>query len=512
MSTVIVCQNKALPRSIDVTMSVQKAQIESTTDLSVPVFNTPNSGFRHGAERIQYFQSITPMEDLWTADEEPRKAGTTFFSQNPRAATFAVAGIFTTAQAGYAKYKAANTTIATWAAVSDGEFQITDVDGGGAVEVSAIDFSAVLTMDDVNAAIQARLTVASAGSLIEWTGTQFILTSPTTGATSVVGNLNTPAVPAGTDISVAGFMNGQDDANDPTDDNILVPGYTPTGNIADELTLIEEAARCSGQFVYAYTFDKIYRDSSDQLDIAAWVEARSVIAGLTFNSPLVIDPNSTSDLGSQLYALGYEKTFGVYHDNAYYYPEVGILATMLSVNYAAAGSVITAKFKDVVGIPTVPVDETDLSVLVGKRVNTFTVVGNNSRTFREGMMFSSSWFLDERIGMDNYVEELQTALYNVFLQNGVVPYTGVGLALQRGAIDQVSNRYVSNGLFSERELSAEEAGSNEIRVKPAYLADPAAISSMTASDRANRIGPPWTIDVYLSGAIHKTSVNINAFA
>ena len=119
-------------------------------------------------------------------------------------------------------------------------------------------------------------------------------------------------------------------------------------------------------------------------------------------------------------------------------------------------STITTKFKDLNGIPTVSITQTQLEVLNGKRINTFTAVGNNARTFREGVNASPSWFIDDRINLDNFREELQVAVYNVFLQRKKVPYTANGLNLLRSAMDRICNRYVINGTFAERPVDQTE--------------------------------------------------------
>jgi len=166
-------------------------------------------------------------------------------------------------------------------------------------------------------------------------GGSFRFTSNLTGDGSTVSDLAELAVTVGTPISGAGFINAENDPQDATDDNVIVDGYTPSGNLQDELQYIADAASATGKFVYGYTLDRTYRDSSDQIDAATWMEARTGILALTLNSPLVLDPNSTSDIGYLLESTANIRTFSTYHDNAFYYPEVGILARLLSVNYAA---------------------------------------------------------------------------------------------------------------------------------------------------------------------------------
>jgi len=233
--------------------------------------------------------------------------------------------------------------------------------------------------------------------------------------------------------------------------------------------------------------------------------------GLCVNSAFAHDSGSTTDIGYLCKTAGYTRTFVVYHNNPYYYPEMAILAIALSVNYSASNSTITMKFKDLYGIPTVPVTESELAVLTSKRINTFTLVGNNSRTTREGVDSNTSWFIDDRINLDNFKEELQVAVYNVFLQNNKVPYTTNGVNLIFNAEDSICRRYVLNGTFAARPIQL-ASNDNKVSIDPAYTISFTPLQNMTVSDRASRIGPPSTIIANLDGAVHSININVEAYS
>lgn len=505
MVDVIASSDKSLDRSIDVQVSVTKNQIEGATDLSVLLFVTKDAPYDQGAGRVRLYTDMEAVAEDFGSSQQAYRAATTFFSQPRRSATFAVGKMFVDPVAGFMKTKAVGTDVNAWKAVTDGSFNIT-VDGSS-VDVTALDFSSVTSLDDVASVVSAG---SAAFSCVNSNG-QFIFTSATTGDLSTVSALATVDPASGTDISGELFLNGQDDAGDPTDDVIIVPGYAPTGQIADELDLIEEAASTTGTFVYGWCMDKTFRDSQDQIDTATWIEARKANLALCLNSPFVKDPASTSDIGYLLSQTANIRTFTTYHDNAYYYPEVAIMAQMLGVDYRSENATITAKFKDLVGIPTVGVNSTDMAVLLSKRVNTFTAVGNNARTYREGQQENSAWFIDDLINLDNFEEELQTAVYNVFLQNGKVPYNEKGINLLRSAIVSVCERYVFNGTLSERQISV-TAGDNKPSIEPAYIITNTPLALVSDSDRAQRIGPPFKVKLNLTGAIHSVSIDVNAYA
>jgi hypothetical protein len=509
MSQIIIATDKALPRDIDVQVNVSKPQVELTTDLSVMVFLTPDDiTFDQSANRIRYYNSLDAVAADFVASSEAYRAATAFFSQVPRAKTFAIARVFDAAVAGFLMCGTTQTTLATWTAVTNGAFAIA-LDGV-TKQITGLNFSSCTTITGATSSgvfvINAALAASVAGTTCVSEGGRLKITSATTGDSSSVGFLTTPT--SGTDISGVGFMAGGliDGAVQVA---YAIPGYLPTGLVA-EAQLIKEAAACAGKFVYGWTLDKQYRDDSDAVDLAEWVEAQGILLGLCVNSSMAYDANSTTDVGALINTAGCTRTFVVYHNNSYYYPEVAILAYALSVDYAAENSTITAKFKDLIGIPTVPMTETELAVLTSKRINTFTLVGNNSRTFRDGTEASPSWFLDDRINLDNFKEELQVAVYIVFLIKKKVPYNSNGINMIGTAIDQVCRRYVSNGTFSTRPSTTPPVDGPAI--EPAYIISFANLVTMTASDRAARRGPPCTIIANLAGAIHSINVNVEAFA
>jgi hypothetical protein len=281
--------------------------------------------------------------------------------------------------------------------------------------------------------------------------------------------------------------------------------------LVSELGLIAEAARCGGSFVYGWALDAVYRDSADQVLAGQWAQARVAVMPLVSNSPLAWDPNSTTDLAPEIVTLGLFRAWPFYHDQAAYYPDMALLAIMLSVNYAQRNSTLTAKFKDLVGIPTVGLTETQWSVLEGKGYNTFTLTGNTARVHREGTTGNVAWFMDDVTNLDNFVEELQVAEYNVFLRNGKVPYNTTGQALLQEGLQQVCERYVFNGTLSDRRV-LDLTAVDGFRIDPPYDIIPTPIELMTVADRTDRIGPPFVINANLAGAIHSIAINVNAFS
>jgi hypothetical protein len=504
-SQIIVCGAKTLPRSIDLDIQVSKPQTEGEVDLSVTVFVQSSGNLPHGASRIRYYidpdSLATDVADGWL-NAEAAKAGRDFFAQSPRATTMAVAQAFDTAQAGYARMAPAG-TLAAFLLIANGSFAVS-IDGVSQ-DIVALDFTGETDFDGVASVIQAALQAIGSGGFTAATCTYLngviTIKSGTTGDSSAVSVLAAVDPVSGTDISGATYLNGLVAT--------LTHGYTP-GTLDSELSLITEAARCSGKFIYAWDLDESYRDSNDQKLAAQWAQQRTAVMSVTSNNVLAWDPGTTSDIGSVIEALGIYRKLLIWHDNKDYYPGMAVFALMLSVNYNAENSIRNAKFSDLTGIPTSPIDVTQLTVLQSKGYNLFTAVGVSARTFRDGETSTSpQWYLDQLIGLDNYKEDLSVNLYNVWLRNKIVPFDESGVALEQDAIDQINEKYVFNGFLGPRRV-LDLATKEGFRVDPAYATSFAPLELSTASERAARSGPPATINLNMRGAINTLSVNVFA--
>lgn len=501
----INCGNASLPRSLDVNVSVSKPQAEQTTDLSVAVFVQAGAGatpFGFGADRVAFFSSYDALAGDTRISAEGLKAGRDFFAQPKRARLLAVGQVFTVAQRGFMRTGAVG-ALAAFQAVTNGSFAVS-VDGTNR-NVSALNFSTDTTLAQVASRIQTALVAAGAtGATVTVSGTQFVFSSGTTGAASSVSVLGPVSPATGTDISGPGFLNGRLGVA------VVQPGYLP-GTLPTELDLIAQAAKCGGRFVYGWILDAAYRDTAAQNLAGTWAQARRALMPLVSNSPLAWDPASTNDIGPVSQAAGQFRVVPIYHDRADYYPDAATLAIALSVNYAQRNSTLTMKFKDLAGVPTVGVTESQWLTLQSKGYNVFTLTGNTARVFREGDTASPSWFIDDLTNLDNFTEELQVEVYNVFLRNGKVPYSPQGITLLRAGIQKVCERYVFNGAFSDRPVQDITAAEG-LRIDPAYDIQFTPIQDMTVADRAARVSPPATINLNLTGAIHSIAIDVNAYS
>lgn len=505
MVNVVNCGSASLPRSLDVQVTVSRPGAEVTTDLSVAVFVQDGGTFDFGAGRLAFYSTFDAVDDDPRVTAEGKKAARDFFAQPRRARRMAIGQVFSTPQKGYLLTGAIG-TLSAFQAVTAGSFAVS-IDGVNA-NISALNFSTDTTLAQVAARIQTALQAVATGGFTAATcvisGTQIKITSGTSGDGSTVSVLAPVSPAAGVDISGPGFLNGRAGVA------VVQPGYTP-GDLVSEAALIKEAGRCNGSFLYGWALDVAFRDSPDQVAFGQWAQANKIVTPLVSNSPLAWDPNSTTDLGPEIEQLGLYRAWPYYHDQADYYPDMALLALLLSVNYAQRNSTITAKFKDLVGIPTVGLTETQWQVLKSKSYNTFTLTGNTARVNREGTTGNVAWFQDDVVNLDNFVEEVEVAEYNCFLRNGKVPNDPSGQATMQEGLQGVCEKYIFNGAFSARKV-LDLTNIDGFRIDPPYTITPGLFELQTVAERTDRVGPPFVIDVNLAGAMHSIAVGINAYS
>lgn len=383
--------------------------------------------------------------------------------------------------------------------VTDGAMTI--VMNGATVNLCGLNFATYGSSLTLNEVVQILTAAIGSNGLVEVSGQSIVISTSQQGADVTIGYASSAS--SITDLSSILALTQSTAAS-------RIDGYTP-GGLVSEVALIKTAARCAGRSVFAWTLDRQYRDTQDQKDFADWAEAQDqAYFSACTNSVQAYNTADTTNIGFYAHNKGYIKTSVMYHNNPQVYPDVSYAALALSVNYALENSTLTMKFKQLTGIETVPLTETQLSSLKARRINTYVSMGNSSSVVREGVQSADSWFTDSHVNLSNYKEELQVEVFNVFMRNKKVKYTSAGQDLLVSAAAKINNRYIRNGTFADRE---EETTDNETgyTTLPACTITPAPIYSATTSERANRVAPPIAIVAYEAGAFHSVAIDVTVY-
>ena len=499
----------SLPRSLDVTINVSRPQTEARTDLTVLAVCCENLGFFPGNDRIQYYSTSAAVLSDFSAGTEPVFAATNFFAQSPRANQMAIAEVFLDDQPAILAAPAYSTAeLAAIAAITSGSLNFTLVEATVETDYSltGLNFSSASTLAGYVAIIDAALVSAGYDDDV----TCEVKTLPG-GEQRLI--LKTVATGDGVTISYA----TSDESTDPITSEVLkltaaegatiYNGYTSEG-IAGELQNIKNASNNNSKYVYGWCLGASLRTEAIQTAAATWALAQDkAFMPLVTNSALALSSSYTTDIGSVISETDNKRVDCIYHDNAQMYPDVSILAFMLAVDYQARDSTVTAKFKQLPGITTVSLTETQWTILQGKGYSSYTAIGNTASTFRDAETESAGWYIDTTINLDNFVEDLSLNVFNVFLRNNKVPYNSTGQMLLVDACRDTGNQYTRNGTFSDRE-AADTTVKSGVVLTPAVVIEPGALADVSAATRASRVAPPITMTVQETGAMESVAINV----
>lgn len=413
-------------------------------------------------------------------------------------------------------------TPASLTSISDGAFKISV--NGDEKDITGLDFASA---DDINGVVTV-LTGKIDGVTVTANEESLILTTTETGSAATLAFAS--AGSAGTDVSAllgltsgagASVVNG---TTTPVVDisemlgltqasgaSLQASGYV-AGSITDELAANRAYIQNIGSNAYAWSLDAEYRDTQDAQDFASWVNGLGVegVTCIVTNNPNVLSASDTSNIAYICNSMNYQGVATFYHDNAQVYPDVAYLATLQSVNYATANSVLDMKFKNLGSIPavTLPDLNTNLTTLDNKRCNTITYWGTrDALCVRNGDQSSSLWRSDLWVNVCNFIAELKINAANVFLRNKKIPYTVAGQTLLTSAITQTCDAYVTNGSFADREY-ADSTSENGVSLQSAYTITPQPISSSTAAQRRAGIGTPFALVLNDSGSMRSVAISI----
>lgn len=494
--TPVVCPKNPLPRDLDVEVVISRPQTEIATDMTLICFLTPEPDFPPNNNRVRYYSSFSALQADTTVGSQMYWAGKAFFDRDVRPLTMAVGRVFTDPVP--AGLISGDVDIAALKRVADGAFDI-EVNGT-AISLSGLNFSSASGLADVVGIVSSAIPAGSGISAALRYGGLHIRTDVSgDGAT-----LDYAASPTnGTDVSAMLGLTDNKGAQ-------LWQGYAPEG-IAQEAEYVRVASRCNQKPPYGWVLDAVYRETQEQKNFADWAESVTpAYFSACTNSVTAYNASDTTNIGYYCSNKGYRRTSVIYHDNAQVYPDMSYAAYALATNYSLPNSAITMKFKQLDSVEPSPLTETQLATLNSRLVNCYVYIGNTSRTVREGTQTLDTWFTDTLVNLDNFREELQVEVYNVFLRNRKIPYTTAGQNLLVSAAAKICRKYTRNGVFADRDVEAPELESG-FTTLPATTIEPVPVAFATTSERASRTAPPILITAYEAGAFHKVSIQVDVY-
>lgn len=451
--------------------------------------------------RHREFTSAESVKDFFGTDSEEWKAADAFFFQDPflkaqpdklQFGKFVDADAAALIECG----DSPETDIDVWKAISNGNFAIT-IDGG-LVELTTLDFSAVTSLDDVASIINVELgATGDCYFLIN----RFNITSSTTGVASTVTLLDSIAIPAGTDISGTGFLNGNAEVS-PTN---LGGSVLSQGQAVETFNSAIEAIEAVNGDWYAMGALKKFRDSPEAEVMADEIESRRKMFLIATNDVNVLVLGSLSTFAYYLKNANYKRSGVIYHNTDTLYPDMSWMGQQLpkdigSTNWAFKTLAGIAEGATV-GIPVVSLTESQKDAALDVNVNIYTEIlaaeftyfgtmGGGKNIDKEGE------FIDIIRNIDFLQARVEEGLMALFLEVDIIPYTNAGITMVDTRLKNRLDVYgVKQGILVEGSI---------ITFFPKR-------SEVSQSDRDDRLLPDGTFTAELQGGINSVVVRGTVF-
>lgn len=491
---------RAITRFIDVVIRKATPGVASA-EFGVLLCIT-NSNLLTTGTRVNSFTSVSSVENFYGEDSEEARYADAYFNQDPEVGTLPE-------ELQFGRYVNADIAgvlecgneplidIDAWKLITDGEFQVT-FNGTTSEEISGLDFSTVTSLDDVATVIDT--------SLINGTCTwnqvnRFVFTSNTLGATSAVSLLDTVTAPAGTDISGAGFLDG----------DIIKSPANPGGSIISAGQVAEtpedsiDAIRDINDTWAALGALRTFRDTSDAEDFAAVIEGLRKIFVLTSEDSNTLVSGDTSSISYTLRDLNYGRTAFAYYDIETLYPDASWLGQQLpkeigSSNWAYKGLAGVAQGAEF-NIPASELTQAQIDAALSVNCNVYTETLGATYTYYGTMVGGRNAdkdgeFIDIVRNIDFLQARVEEGLLNLFLEREIIPYTDGGIALINNRLKSLLDTYgVKQGILVEDTVETSFPSRSEV----------------SSTDRDDRLLPDGTFTAELVGGVNRVIIRGTVF-
>ena len=453
-------------------------------------------------ERFRQYTNIAGViQDFGTSAPE-YLAAVLFFEQSPQPAILYI-GRWAQAATGASIHggtlSATNTLVSTWVAVgSAGSMQIT-VDG--VVKTLAnLSFGSVTNLNAVASVIQTAL-AGQITCIYNATYNRFEVYSGTTGAASTI-SYATPTG-SGTDISAMLGLSLAGGASPPCSPGIVAE--TPLA----ALSLIAQYSVWYGGMFAPTNYGDI--TDAQYVACAALIQASRRVFCFTTMEPAALVPTQSTDLGSQLKAAKYNRSF-VQYSSSNPYAAASAFARGFTVDFQGNNTTITLKFKIEPGITAETLNETQAASLASKGTNVFVNYTNGAAIIQEGVMADGTTYFDTLVGIDWLQNQIQTDVFNLlYTAPTKIPQTDPGMHQIMTTIDGSLQIGVGNGLIAPGQWNAPGFGQidNGTWLPKGYYIYCPPIATQSQATRAQRIAVPMQVAVKLGGAVHSANVSIS---
>lgn len=474
-------------------------------NMNVVCVMTSEQSVLTSADRFRAYTSAADAQADWGSASEVTAYANTFFGTVPNAVQAGgrfIVGYFrkaeevTAATAGEIRGGQVNasTVISQLQGITDGSFSIT-VDAGAAGDLTAMDFSAVATMTQLLAVIQAKL---STGSTISFTSdNRFLITSATTGATSAISLLTEAA--EGTFLgSILALSAGT--------------GVVKTDGLASDTLAAEAeiaalaAVKAEVNFKGVCFIDAIA--DAKVPDVAAWGVANDVLVYCVFSGSTYLALGSSNPVWVNKLA-GRKQFRTLYRADGDRKFACTYMARAHTVNFAAENGAMTMQSK-ALNISSEGLTQSVMDSAKTVGLDVYVAIKNTPVVLTSG----ANDFVDNVYNLSAYVDAVQTAMFNA------ISGTSTKLAQTEPDVDyllsvgeKVTRQFVRAGFIAPGTWLLNDTFGNAAAFRRnieqfGFFWNAGALSDQSVSDRDLRKSPPLQVAIKYAGAMHSADVII----
>jgi hypothetical protein len=449
--------------------------------------------------RFRSYTSLTTVAGDYPSTSPEFLAAALAFGQNPQLSQLYIGAWARAATPGTlvgAPLSTAQQVITgNWGLITNGGVDF--VVNGVPFNLTGLNFTGVTSMTAVAAVIQTAL---GANAAIVWNPiySYFQVTGPTSGPTSVVA-FATPG--AGSDISNKLGLSAASSGS------FIVSGIAAETPLACLTTMAGLTSNWYGAMFAA----AVMPTDADYVACAGFINAASPVRifGVTSQEGAALNANLSTDVASQLQALGYNRTF-VQYSSSSPYACATIFGHAFTVNFNGSNTLYTLKFDPEAGIAAESLTESQAAALAQKNCNVFVNYNISSGTgaslaiLQQGTMANGTFF-DIIHGTDWLQNAVQTAVFNLLVTNTTkIPQTDAGVTLIVNIVTQVLQQSVANGLVAPGVWTGPPVGAivTGQTLSTGYYVFAPAVATQAQAARAARQSPVIQACIKLAGAIH----------
>ena len=354
-------------------------------------------------------------------------------------------------------------------------------------------------------------TATTPGSLAAtclWTSyDNFQFESGLAGSNSALSFLSTVSPLVGTDISAQ--LMGTSSTAQYVVDGIAAELATTAVN-----TLSENVTGTYG-WEFAAGGNNVTFTDSDALAVAAIIEASGTSSGQPYmfgvntSNTEALSSTSTTDIGAELQAANYTRTFAMYSSkNAY--AAGAVFGLLLTTNFTGTNTMIDVMWKALAGITAEILTTSQANALDSKNYNYFAQFNNGAAIVVNGKM-ASDYYIDELYGMDAFANYIQTNVFNFMSSVATkVPQTDSGVNQIVRIINSTCEQFVTNGFLAPGTWTSAGFGplSPGQTLSKGFLVYAPPISTQSATARSSRISPTIQVAAKEAGAINDVVVSV----